>query len=172
MTHVDRESLMARTGIACLSLGLIFYTETALAGIAGEPNIVYANLSADRDSTVDSALKSAVNSAKPECWMKGAGLIYMKKRPPGVTDTLIKRAVLQGGLQAKRSLSKVLLSYKDDEVSGFDGVIVYADKPAPRFISMTVKTLVINSQQIADVRNGKDVELAFCAVKPDVVRAP
>jgi hypothetical protein len=37
---------------------------------------------------------------------------------------------------------------------------------------MTAKTLTVSSQTIADVHNAKDVELAFCAVKPDVVRSP
>jgi len=170
MTHVDRDGLIWRTGFACLSL--IFFAGSISAGVVIEPNIVYANLSDSQSKTIDSALKSAINSAKPECWVKSAGLIYMKRRPPGITDELIRRALLQSSPSAKRSLSMALLSYRDDEVSGFDGVVAYADKPVPRFVSMTAKTLAITSQQIADVRNSKDVELAFCAVKPDVVRSP
>ncbi len=118
------------------------------------------------------ALKAAINSANPACWVRGGGLIYMKKRPRGMDDTLIKRAVLQGKLAAKKGLSKALLTYHDDEVNGFDGVVVYVNRPSPRFASMTAKSLAIGSQTVADVHNAKDVELAFCAVKPDVVRAP
>lgn len=172
MTRVDCSGLIWRIGVVCLSLSLIFFAASVSAGMVNEPNIVYANLSEAQDRAVDSALKQAINSANPECWVKGAGLIYMKKRPPGITDELIKRALFQGRLSAKRGLSKALLSYRDDEVSGFDGVVIYADKPVPRFVSMTAKTLAVNSQQIADAHNRNDIELAFCAIKPDVVRAP
>ncbi len=57
--------------------------------MVNEPNIVYANLSDAQDTAVDSALEQVINSANPECWVKGAGLIYMKKRPPGITDELL-----------------------------------------------------------------------------------
>ena len=172
LKQVDRFCLTWRTGFAGLSLGLVLFAGSVSAGVVGEPNIVYANLSDVQDKAVDAALKAAINSPKPECWVKGAGLIYMKKPPPGMTTELIGRALLRGSQSAKRSLSKALLSFRDDDVSGFDGVVAYTDKPLPRFVSMTAKTLAIHSQHIADVRNIKDVELAFCAVKPDVVRSP
>lgn len=172
MTRVDQNGSVGGTGYACLVLALVLFASGASAGVVIEPNIVYANLSDAPDEAVDLALKGSINAVHPECWVKGGGLIYMKKRPPGVDDKLIRRAVLQGRLSAKRSLSNALLSSRDDEVNGLDGVVVYVDRPSPRLASMTAKTLTVDSQNIADVRNAKDVELAFCAVKPDVVPSP
>ncbi len=172
MTRVDRDGLLLSAGCVCLSIYLGFFSCSAFAGVAVEPNIVYANLSVSSDKSVDAVLKGVINSTNPECWVKGGGVVYMRKRPAGIDDKMIKRAVLQGRLSAKRVLSNALLSYRDGDVDGLDGVVVYTDKPVPRLASMTAKTLNVGSQKIADVKNAKDVELAFCAVKPDVVRAP
>ncbi len=145
---------------------------TAKAGMLIEPNIIFADLSIPKSPIVADGLRLMIKSAQPECWEKGGGLIYLKGRPPSVSDKLIKQVILLRSQPAKRSLSAALLNYKDNDVAGFDGVIAYVNDPAPRFISFTAKTLKISSQVISNLALTKDLELAFCAVKPDIVRAP
>jgi hypothetical protein len=96
----------------------------------------------------------------------------MRKRPQGITNDLLYDAIVQEKKDKQRVLGRLLLSYKDDDVSGFDGAVIYVDLPVKKLISFNAKKRIIKSQEISDITNSKDVELSFCAVKPEIVRLP
>lgn len=158
--------------LAQLTLALFFATPSAFAGLISEVNVVYADLGKSKNSYIEASLRGAISSKSPECWNKGEGFIYMKKRPPGITNDLLYDAIVQGKKDRQRLLEKLLLSYKDDDASGFDGAVIYVDSPSKRFISFNARKRTIKSQEISDISNAKDIELSFCSVKPEIVRLP
>jgi hypothetical protein len=158
-----------------LQLLLLFYFGAPTACVAGyvpEANVVYADLSSPSSPGVEEKLRDSVNSDMPACWKRGEGLIYMYKRPKGITNALLFSALLKRSSADQAKLNDLLVSYVDQEVSGFDGVVVYVNAPAPRFISFNAKTKGLRATNISNVNLRRDVELAFCSLKPDIVTLP
>lgn len=65
--------------------------------------------------------------------------MYMTKRPAEITDELIRDGVILKKRAAIEKLNRQLLRYEFSATwGGFDGIIVYTDKNAPRLTSFTV----------------------------------
>jgi hypothetical protein len=90
----------------------------------------------------------------------------MRKRPPGITDGLVRRALLQHDAKAQLSL-RALLKQPFDEVPAFDGVIAYVDGGAPTLVSMSARGR-IRSETVAGPTGEPAWLPTFCNVLPPI----
>ena len=65
---------------------------SAHAGWVEGPYVVWVNL--PKTQAVDARIKAFVDADREQCWSDGA-LLYMRKRPEGVTDELARQAVVE-----------------------------------------------------------------------------
>jgi hypothetical protein len=155
-------------GIAALALlGLL--PLAASAGIAGGPYIVWVNLASDDPSTADDAIRAAVDSEDKQCWSDDA-LLYMRLRPPGITDDLVRRALVRKDPAAQRSL-RARLKQPFDTVPAFDGIVAYLDNGPPRLVSLSARGAIRTDAVIAGGGEPTWLE-TFCHVLPPVAHAP
>ncbi|MDH6168205.1 hypothetical protein M2282_003356 [Variovorax boronicumulans] len=152
----------------------------AFAGASNGPFVVWVNLdkSANR-SRVNEIISDFANSSK-DCdgaWLRSP-MLYMKKRPPLITDELIESVFLKKDTVRKKYLNAALKNYKNLDLShleGLDGVIVYTNSGAARMMSLTtgktkIETLTLSSH--GHTPEKEDIEGAFCALLPAITRAP
>ena len=155
--------------LAAVALGLAAAPGPAGAGLAGGPFIVWVNLGTKDAPAADDAMRSALAGVTPDapCWTTDA-LLYMRKRPPGITDDLVRRALLRHDAQAQSSL-RALLRKPFDEVPAFDGVIAYTDGggTAPTLVSMSARGRV-KSEAIASPTGEAAWLPTFCNVLPPI----
>ena len=144
----------------------------ANAGQIQFPNIVFVNLDSQRNPNFTNLFKKVVNDESNRCWSGSSALIYISKRPSRITNELVRQALLKNDANAKRSLGKILISYSDEEVRGFDGLIAFVGEPNPRLISLTSGRTRLESFALFNTDNTTGLEDAFCAVIPQVVRKP
>jgi hypothetical protein len=152
------------------AVAILLASSVSFAGANLETNLVYADLGEPRSPAVAENIRQMVVQDDPKCWNKGQGKIYIKERPSGITDELLTSAILANNLQSKKKLSELLLWNKSTKADGFDGAIVYVNKPFPRFVSFTAKTLLVTWDAIGDIQSASSVEKSFCVIKPDIVR--
>ena len=141
----------------------------AFAGSIEGPYIVWVNIDPDSFGGVDKKIKKYVNSGDDLCWNKDARL-YMKKRPPGITEKAVIDALINNKKTTKIKLLNIL-STSFDEVPSFDGLVVFSPVGGPRLISLS-STGVIKKDRINDVENIDSIAASFCLVMPPVVRKP
>lgn len=156
-----------KIGIAFFLAAL--YTADLFAGIIPVPNLVFINLDEQNYANLNVVMRNVVNNI-PGCWNGNEALFYMRKRPLGMTNDLAKK-IINGDQKAWRKASKVLLGYKDQEVKGFDGLVVFSSRPKPMFYGISVGNSGVTSADLGGLSE-KEVETAFCAVMPPVVREP
>lgn len=151
-------------------LMLALYGAAAYAGYISLPSLVFVNLDERNRPDINEYLRRIINSG-PKCWNGNSTLFYMKRRPPALTNQLVARAVADNR-SALSKLSKILLTYRDEEINGFDGLIVFSSTPEPRLIGISAGPHPMESFALASTSNQDDVEDAFCAVMPPVIRRP
>ncbi len=156
------------TALLALALALAAPAGVTRAGLPGGPYVVWVNFGTKNPSAADDAIRAALDSDEPgkPCWNTDA-LLYMRKRPPGVTDELVRRALLGHDAKARASL-RALLKKPFDEVPAFDGVIAYTDAVVPTLVSMDARGQ-LHSEPIAASASGEAAWLpAFCDVLPPI----
>ncbi len=153
--------------LAAIAFGLAATPGHAGAGLAGGPFIVWVNLGTKDAPAADDAMRAALAGVTPDapCWTTDA-LLYMRKRPPGITDELVRRALLRHDANAQASL-RVLLKKPFDEVPAFDGVVAYTDGEAPTLVSMSARGRV-KSEAIASPTGEAAWLPTFCNVLPPI----
>ncbi|MDH8495089.1 hypothetical protein QIH13_27295, partial [Klebsiella pneumoniae] len=58
--------------------------------------------------------------------------VYLNTLPKGIDDNILIKSITD--LSSRTQIAKILSSYSDDQVSGFDGVLFYAVKDNKLFI--------------------------------------
>lgn len=58
--------------------------------------------------------------------------VYLNTLPEGINDNILMRSITD--VSTRNQIAKILSSYSDDQVSGFDGVLFYAVKNNRLFI--------------------------------------
>ncbi|NML15478.1 hypothetical protein [Azohydromonas caseinilytica] len=94
----------------------------------------------------------------------------MKKRPPRIASELVTKALLENSKGAQSALVEIL-GKPFDQVPAFDGVIVYADDPSPRFISLSLKGKK-KAEPISNVADIDAIKASLCIVMPPIARRP
>jgi hypothetical protein len=154
--------------ILFISINAIFFQ--AFAGSVEGPHLVWVNLtsSAKELNSVDSRLKNFLNNQDKFCWDDGL-LVFMKNKPRQMTHKLVMSAVVKRQGASIKKINEILKTPFDEAVSGFDGIVVYTDKPKPMLYSITTGKMKIISDS---VDRPEHLEGAFCNVIPPIVRKP
>lgn len=141
----------------------------ARAGLPGGPFVVWVDLAATNRSAVDEAVRDVFNGDDKLCW-GGDALLYMRKRPPGITDALVRRALVAREAAAQSRL-RALMKKPFDEAPAFDGVIAYVDEGVPRLVSLSAAGRVRSDAVVGPA--GAQVWLpSLCNVFPPIDHSP
>lgn len=181
--------------MSCFSLDKLFISLLAafllygfplrsFAGYRDDRLVVWVNLDeSPHREVVNKVIKEFVESRRvdAECgvhWREWGSTLYMKKRPAGITDDLVKKAFLEKDRVSLRQLNRFLKSFRDAEREvdeGLDGIMVYSRKNGPRMMNFVtnrkkIKTFEMRSDGASP--SAQDIEDAFCVLLPPVTRAP
>jgi hypothetical protein len=163
-----------------LYIVISFFSASTFAGSVSGPNVVWVNLdSSVEGKKVDRIIENFIDKRSTRChgsWFPGTSLLYMKKRPPQISDVLIKDIFLNKKRHQKLTLDLALKNYKDDDAyDGFDGIIVYANSAHPRMMRLTtgqqnIETFILSIN--GKMPKQQDIEAAFCVLLPPITRSP
>ena len=171
--------------ISLLAAFLLYgFSLRSFAGYRDDRLVVWVNLDeSPHREVVNKVIKEFVESRRvdAECgvhWREWGSTLYMKKRPSGITDDLVKRAFLEKDRVSLRQLNRFLKSFRDAEREvdeGLDGIMVYSSKNGPRMMNFVtnrkkIKTFDMRSDGASP--SAQDIEDAFCVLLPPVTRAP
>jgi hypothetical protein len=156
----------------------------SFAGHRDDRHVVWVNLDEGQNGLfINDVIREFIESGSidKECginWSGSGSTLYMKKRPPGITNELIKKAFLEKNEKSLRDLNKFLKSFRDikGEINeGLDGVVVYSVSGNPRMMNFVTGRKKIKTFHLASKKSSpstQDVEDAFCVLLPPVTRAP
>jgi len=157
---------------------------SSFAGYRSDRLVVWINLEKDHDAfDVDGVIVNFIRSGRIdlECgvdWKDGGSMLYMKKRPVGITNDLAWKVFLKKDKVALRHLNYLLKSFRDAENGvdeGLDGVVIYSNKNGPHMMNLVAGKKKIKSYPLTSNNaslTAQDVEEAFCILLPPVTRAP
>ena len=163
--------LLFSFSIACLFSGFSLHS---FAGYRDDRLVVWVNLNEGQNKMlINNLIREFIESGRidKECgvkWSDWGSILYMKKRPTGITDELIKKVFLEN----------LLKSFRDPEreiKEGLDGIIVYSGKNSPKMMNFVTGRKKIKTFHLASNKSSpstRDVEDAFCVLLPPVTRAP
>lgn len=137
---------------------------TAIAGSQEGPYVIWVNLSAN--SHVDEVVQNHLDS-KDRC---DNPTMLVKAPPEWISKDLIRDALINSNKGSVRQLQKLIQRrYSNIITKGFDGVLIYDDKPKPKF------SILINGWETVDrvkPKNESDDSLweGFCSALPPITR--
>lgn len=167
--------------MACLLFG---WSLRSVAGYRDDRLVVWVNLEeGSRDSNVDEVIFNFIHSGRIDSscgvrWEEWGSTLYMKKRPNGITNDLIRRVFIEKDGSSLRRLNYFLKSFKDSEGGvdeGLDGVVVYSNKGGARMMNFVTGRKKVKSYSLASSNylvKAQDIEDAFCVLLPPTTRAP
>lgn len=125
----------------------------------------------------DFANGDRIDSACKINWSNNDSILYVETRPLGVTDELIRKVFFEKDKASFLKLSHALRSFRDVDANvrhGLDGVVFYSGGNFPRMMSFTTgkKRIKVHPVELKASSAATDIEDAFCAVLPPIVRAP
>ncbi|WP_432728051.1 hypothetical protein [Variovorax sp. W6] len=157
---------------------------TSLAGYRDDRLVMWVNLDEGSGGLdVSSTIREFIRSGRidKECgvdWAAWGSALYMKKRPAGITNDLIKEVFLEKNKASLDKLDRLLRTFRDSENGvdeGLDGVVVYAGKKYPRMMNFVVGGKKIKTYKMTSDKSDptiREIEEAFCVLLPPVTRAP
>ncbi len=175
------ERLLFAFAVTCLLLG---HPLSSFAGYRDDRLVVWVNLeSGSKGFNVDEVIRDFIHSGRVDSscgvrWQQWGSTLYMKKRPDGITDDLIRKAFIEKDRPSLQRLNHLLKSFKDPEIGadeGLDGVVVYSSKGGPHMMNFITGRKKIKSYSLASNNSlvkAQDVEEAFCVLLPPTTRAP
>ena len=143
---------------------------SALAGMVIGHYVLWINLAKD-PAPIDKRLVNYLPKSNEACWTDYSAL-YGRTRPASTTNALVMRAMLEKNSASIGELSKILKRPFADATDGFDGIIVYVEKPTPRMYGMTAGRRKIITELVEEPGNEEYFGIAFCNMLPDQVRKP
>lgn len=156
--------------IITVAFSLLFFSNLnlALAGDPGGPYVIWVNLSNNTsiDEMLDKRLKLEDDRVPPD------SNFLFKKRPTGITNELVRKAVIKNDKKAIKLLDKLMHRPFGDFNKGFDGIIVYDEDKAPRLSQVVVGWLAVYSKKIPVPTDPNSVWDTFCILIPEVTRKP
>lgn len=157
----------------------LFITETAAGWISGR-HVVWVNLDkSPGGAQVDRTIASFLNKNPTTCdgvWSISDSWLYMKRRPPKITNDLVAGIFKDGQISKIKVLHEALKNYADEYLDdGFDGIIVYSNSGQGKMMRMTTGRRKIETFTVS--LKGKQptsemIESAFCLLLPPVTRLP
>ena len=159
---------------------LVCWPVVAAAGSVGTLHVLWVNLDVV-DKNKDNVILNAIETGCPE--MNDELIVYIKKRPPQLTNELAAKAFVNNDAAAINKLKRALVTFRDenlpgpkgDQIKGIDGIMVYRDKPQPVLMSLTTpryRNKKIFSASLKKPFDADDFQEKFCSLLPDLTRKP
>jgi hypothetical protein len=161
-----------RLAHSLLIFSSLFLSVQSFAGDAGGPNIVWANLAKKDALKIDKNITAIVRADNPMCWDASESHIYMKKRPAGLSNDLVREALVKNNSAAIKKISNILRNYRDEYTVGLDGIIAYVSDEPLRMIGLTTGDTKQDIDLIDPKNDLNALEASFCMVMPKTVRKP
>ena len=152
----------------------------ANAGSVDDRLVLWVNLDIT-DPTTDPIIFKAV---KTGCHNINEELImYVRKRPPELTNELVSKAFINDDLAALRKLERALVAFRDenlpgpkgDQIKGLDGMLVYTSMPYPKLLTLTTpryRDKHIFSVKVKTPFDAAGFQEQFCSMLPKLTRKP
>jgi len=173
-------SLRVRKKYLLVFTALFFSITDTTAGWISGRNVVWVNLDkSPGGAQVDRTIASFLNKNPTTCdgvWSINDSWLYMKKRPPKITDDLVTDIFKNGQTSKIKALHEALKNYTDEYLDdGFDGIIVYSNSGEGKMMRMTtgrgkIETFTVSLK--GEQPRGDMIESAFCFLLPPVTRLP
>ena len=159
---------------------LMFLPFVANAGLVGDLLVLWVNLDIS-DPTTDPIIFKTVKTGCHD--MNEELIMYVRKRPPELTNELVSKAFINNNPAALRKLKRALVAFRDenipgpkgDQIKGLDGMLAYTSKPYPKLYSLTTPRYRDKHLMWIKVKTPFDVidfQDQFCAMLPDLTRKP
>jgi hypothetical protein len=154
---------------------LLIFNSPAFAGMPDGPYIVFADLSKNSEQKISSILKSYMDSDRQGKFCEEISrnpIIFLKKRPNGLDNAILQKAIIKKDKASINSIQKTLTQYQmpPDIQDGLDGVIVYDESNGPAMLSIGLRSKKIRIFKIQNTDNSESVIDAFCTVIPPTLR--
>jgi hypothetical protein len=141
----------------------------AFAGSVSGPEVILVNLS--DNAGIEQKIKDIVDTGNISCWNPDAEL-FIRRRPQGMTNNLILSGLIQKQKASIRKLDKLLRKPDGDIDKGYDGIVVYVEKPKRKFITLVSTFLSTIDTDIPLSTTEDGLIKAFCEALPPVTRKP
>lgn len=151
----------------CCLLFLSFPTYVQ-AGDPGGPYVVWVNLS--KNSEIDKMLDKRLQDDDDR--IPSTASFLFRRRPNGMTNELVYKAVIKDDKVARKLLSKMIRQPFKEFDKGFDGIIIYDEEKVPRFSVMLRDSYDVYKEIIPSPKKPGAIWDAFCTMMPEVTRKP
>lgn len=144
----------------------------ATAGSVSGHYLVWVNLAASAD--IDKRLVESLPNLDTQCW-DADSLLYIRSRPKGMTNSLVRTALIERDKRSIDTLRKLLQQPFGEATEGFDGIIAYEGGDGvskARLVSLTAGRRRVMSHELIAADGPRSLPTAFCNAMPDVVRKP
>ena len=159
-----RARIAAAALATAIALGLAPAPAAAIvAPPTSGPFIVWVNFGLHDRDKVDIAIGNVLDGAEHPCWGNDA-LIYVHKRPPGMTDELVDRALYKHDTDAQRQLV-LLMRRPFDDAPAFDLIVGYSDIGKTELTGMS-SIGTIKSADAGAAHDEAGLRRALCGVMP------
>lgn len=146
----------------------ITINSTAIAGFSGGPYAIWVNLSgnAEMDRIIGDQFDERGRCMYPDA------ILFMRDRPRKITNSLVKKALINQDKKSIKLLSSLMHKPYQDLDKGFDGVIAYTDLPSPRFIRLSTGDPITAEKYVKLPTAEDSIWSAFCILMPQISRNP
>jgi len=154
--------------IIAFCLLLLNMPKNVLAGDAGGPYVIWVNLSNNYsiDAMLDKRLQDNDDRIPPD------SIFLFRKRPTGITNDLVRKAVVKNDKAAIKKLDKLVRKPFEDFTKGFDGIIVYDEESGARLSSTTRGWNTFYREKLKLPEDPNSIWELFCTLIPEVTRKP
>jgi hypothetical protein len=153
---------------------LLFTTNNCSAGSPAGPYLVWANLHENTKSEITTKIKAFTQTQENGSFCEehaAEWIMYIKKRPKGMSNELLAKAIDQNDDTAKQLIKRNLLSFREQPIdNGLDGIIAYSEHNKPHMISIDAHGKIKRSKTIRDINSPHEISTAFCSVMPEIYR--
>lgn len=154
---------------------LFLLPNISVAGFPSGPYVAWVNLHEDTKPKMTKIIREFLSTQKNKnlCEDIYSGwIIYIQKRPTGISQELVSKTFNQRDQASKRILIGAIKNYRDepDVHDGLDGTIAYTEAGAPHMASIDAHGKIKISKTIKDTNNSEQITDAFCSVMPEIYR--
>jgi hypothetical protein len=128
----------------------------------GGPWVVWVNLS--KNTVIDKMLITHINDTDLPVYTDG--MYLFKLRPTGITNELVRMAVIHNDKKAIQLLDDIMHLDFRDFYGGFDGIIVYDEENGPRLSQIVRGRRVVVKKKLPSSKDPKAVIDLFNTLIP------
>jgi len=154
--------------IVVFCLLLLNFPTHVQAGDSGGPYVIWVNLS--RNIAIEKEIMKRMKESDDLDFENG--IFFFKKRPSGITNELVYKAVIKNDKAAIKLLVKKISQPFEDFDKGFDGIIAYDEENGPRLSVILRNSRDVYREIVSSPKDPESVWKTFSSIIPEVTRKP